>query len=104
MPAQETLVLSAIGPDRPGLVSDVTGLLLAAGANVADSRMVNLRGHFAVLVLAEGSAAQLAAARTTLETEDPKLGLKLRAPRRAWKACRTDCAPTPATSPASCTR
>ncbi|MAE65446.1 MAG: hypothetical protein CMJ18_14340 [Phycisphaeraceae bacterium] len=49
----EPLIITAVGPDRPGLVDELTKLLLDAGSNVADSRMVNLRGQFALLMLAE---------------------------------------------------
>jgi len=47
------LVITAVGPDRPGLVDEVSGYLHQMGANLADSRMVNLRGQFALIVLAE---------------------------------------------------
>ena len=47
------LVITAVGPDRPGLVEQLTGAVFDAGGNVADSRMVNLRGQFALLLLAE---------------------------------------------------
>jgi glycine cleavage system transcriptional repressor len=46
-------ILTAVGDDRPGLVGELTGQLHAAGANILDSRMVNLRGRFAVIVLFE---------------------------------------------------
>jgi glycine cleavage system transcriptional repressor len=49
----QELVITAIGPDRPGLVGKLTEPLYEAAANVADSRMVNLRGQFAVILLAE---------------------------------------------------
>lgn len=49
------LVIAAVGADRPGLVDEVTGYLHEAGANVADSRMVNLRGRFALVVLIEAA-------------------------------------------------
>ena len=56
------LILTALGNDRPGLVGEVTGVLLAAGGNILDTRMVNLRGRFAMLVLLEAAdAAQLSA-------------------------------------------
>jgi len=48
------LVITAVGPDRLGLVDDLTGAVYGAGGNVADSRMVNLRGQFALLLLVEG--------------------------------------------------
>jgi glycine cleavage system transcriptional repressor len=51
----QQLVISAIGPDRPGLVDELTAALERHGANIADSRMINLRGRFAVVMLVESS-------------------------------------------------
>ena len=45
------LALSAIGRDRPGIVAAVTGVLLRHGANLEDSQMTILRGHFAMTLL-----------------------------------------------------
>ena len=50
------LVITAIGPDRPGIVGELTGHLHAAGGNILDSRMVNLRGEFAMMILLECAA------------------------------------------------
>jgi len=47
------LVLSAIGADRPGLVDRLTEALEKYHANVADSRMVNLHGQFAIIMRLE---------------------------------------------------
>src|SRR6185503_12762233 len=47
------LILTAVGPDRPGIVGELTSHLHAAGANLLDSRMVNLRGEFAMMILLE---------------------------------------------------
>jgi glycine cleavage system transcriptional repressor len=49
----QQLVLSALGPDRPGIVDRLTEALRGYSANLADSRMVNLRGQFAIVVLIE---------------------------------------------------
>ncbi len=54
-------ILTAIGEDRPGLVGHLTGLLHDAGANILDSRMVNLRGQFAALLLFDASKGPLPA-------------------------------------------
>ena len=54
------LILNALGPDRPGIVGQFTGHLHAAGANVLDSRMVNLRGQFAMVMLVAGSESAMA--------------------------------------------
>ena len=39
------VILTAVGADRPGLVGELTGYLHGAGANILDTRMVNLRGR-----------------------------------------------------------
>lgn len=71
------LVLTAVGLDRPGLVDDLTGLLRDAGLNVADSRMVNLRGQFALLMLAETQVVDLEALSGRLVAAGRDVGLTL---------------------------
>ncbi len=44
-------VLTLTGPDRIGIVDDVTRLLLDRGGNVETSRMARLGGEFAILML-----------------------------------------------------
>jgi glycine cleavage system transcriptional repressor len=44
-------VLTLTGPDRIGIVDEVTGLLFERGGNVETSRMARLGGEFAVLML-----------------------------------------------------
>src|SRR5262249_809891 len=66
-------ILTAVGDDRPGLVGELTGQLHSAGANILDSRMVNLRGRFAVIVLFE--AADAAAIRQKVPAAAEKVGL-----------------------------
>lgn len=53
------LVITAVGSDRPGLVDAFTGFLHDAGANIADSRMINLRGQFAIMILIEADDEQV---------------------------------------------
>jgi glycine cleavage system transcriptional repressor len=47
----KNFVLTLTGPDRIGIVDEVTGVLLERGGNVEISRMVRLGGEFAVLML-----------------------------------------------------
>src|SRR3954453_12481984 len=54
MSKKSYLVLTAVGPDRPGLVNEISSLVLAAGANLEDSRMAILGGEFALLMLVSG--------------------------------------------------
>lgn len=53
-------VLTLTGPDRIGVVDEVTGLLLRRGGNVETSRMARLGGEFAVLLLVSMPAEQFA--------------------------------------------
>jgi glycine cleavage system transcriptional repressor len=71
----QELVVTAVGPDRPGIASDFTGHVHAAGANLADSRMMNLRGHFALIALVEGSAQALEGLKRRLRESAAQLGL-----------------------------
>ncbi|MEO1134841.1 MAG: ACT domain-containing protein, partial [Cyanobacteria bacterium J06639_1] len=45
-----TFMLSGFGRDRPGMVAQVTKLLLDLGANLEDTSMTRLGGQFAMLV------------------------------------------------------
>ena len=49
-------VLTAIGADRPGLVDEVSRFIFESGGNIEDSRMVNLRGQFAMMLLVGASS------------------------------------------------
>jgi glycine cleavage system transcriptional repressor len=71
------LVLTAVGPDRPGLVSEIAAAIHAAGANLEDSRMAILGGEFALLLLLSGSEAAAAAVEHAAEPLGEKLGLRL---------------------------
>lgn len=53
-------ILSAVGSDRPGLVDEVSRFIFDRGGNIEDSRMVNLRGQFAMMVLVGGEKESLA--------------------------------------------
>jgi glycine cleavage system regulatory protein len=67
-----SVVLTLLGPDRPGLVSAVSACATAAGANWMESRMVQLAGQFAGVVRLEvdgEAAAGLESALRGLEAE-----------------------------------
>jgi glycine cleavage system transcriptional repressor len=44
-------VVSALGPDRPGIVARVTGVLVDHGCNIADSHMGLLSGRFTMMLV-----------------------------------------------------
>lgn len=76
-----SLILTLIGPDRPGMVSAVAARARAAGGNWLESRMAQLAGQFAGVVLLEvdtDAADELEAALRELEEKD---GLKVHVQR-----------------------
>src|SRR3954468_10349289 len=63
---QSHAILTAVGTDRPGLVDEVSQYIFDRGANIEDSRMVNLRGQFAMMVLVGGTADVLSRVQNDL--------------------------------------
>lgn len=51
------LAVTVIGHDRPGIIAEATGLLAGLGANLEDSSMTILRGHFAMVLVASLDAS-----------------------------------------------
>jgi glycine cleavage system transcriptional repressor len=69
--SEHFVVLSALGPDRPGLVADVTSYVTDRGGNVEESRMLILGAEFGILVLVsgpEGTVERIVADLRELET------------------------------------
>ena len=71
---RQYLVLSAIGPDRPGIVEAISKFIFDHGCNLEDSRMAILGGEFAIVMLAAGEEAQI----TALRSDAPAFGEKTR--------------------------
>jgi glycine cleavage system transcriptional repressor len=71
------LIITAVGPDRPGIVGELTAHLHSGGANILDSRMVNLRGEFAMLILLEATESAADSLRRQLPAAGEKIGLRL---------------------------
>jgi glycine cleavage system regulatory protein len=74
MPAhmQSSLVMTIIGPDRPGLVDLVAGLVADHEGNWLESRMSHLGGHFAGILriqVPEARAAALTQALAELQNQ-----------------------------------
>ena len=71
------LALSAIGRDRPGIVAAVSRALLEHEANIEDSQMTILRGHFTMmLVVSLPDGADADAVRADLDAVRDELGLE----------------------------
>ena len=52
---EKLLAVTAIGPDRTGLVRDLSEAITGAGGNIQESRMITLGSEFAVLMLVGGN-------------------------------------------------
>lgn len=80
---RENAVLTITGPDRVGIVEDVTGRLLELDGNVEASRMARLGGEFAMLMLVSipaEKAAELGASIERLASDGYKVTMTMTAP------------------------
>ncbi|VAW67203.1 Glycine cleavage system transcriptional antiactivator GcvR [hydrothermal vent metagenome] len=73
----QSLVITAIGEDRPGIVNELSRTLLDAGLNIEDSRMSVLGGEFAVMLLVSGSSTAINTIEKAAEHLSESLNLKL---------------------------
>jgi glycine cleavage system transcriptional repressor len=73
------LAITVIGPDRTGIIADVAEALAEVGANLADSTMTRLRGHFAMTLICTGPAADAVEEALAPLTADGRLVATVRA-------------------------
>jgi glycine cleavage system transcriptional repressor len=71
------LIIWAVGPDHPGIVGELTAHLHQGGGNILESRMVNLRGQFAMMILLECSADAAVKLASDLPGVGQRMGLSL---------------------------
>ncbi|MCC5874060.1 MAG: glycine cleavage system protein R [Gammaproteobacteria bacterium] len=69
------LVITCVGPDRAGLVGDLTGVIASAGGNILDSRMALLGGEFAIIMLVDVAADGHQPLQASLENHAATAGL-----------------------------
>src|SRR5438094_8309509 len=60
MPEKGHLILTAIGPDRVGLVEKLSEFISRHDCNIEDSKMAAFCGEFALIILITGDGSQLA--------------------------------------------
>ena len=90
------LAFAALGPDRPGLVAEVTEYVTRRGGNVEDSRMAILGAEFGILLLVSGTAEEVAAIERDTKELGGRTGLTLTVRRTRSAAARTSATSTPA--------
>ena len=73
----KSLVISALGNDKPGIVNELSKTILDQGGNISDSRMTVLGGEFAMMLLVTGSQECIDNIISKLEETGDKLNLTL---------------------------
>ena len=66
------LVVTILGPDKRGLVAEVTETIAESNANIVESRMMRLGGEFAMMMLLYLQAEQRDECNQTLESFESK--------------------------------
>jgi glycine cleavage system transcriptional repressor len=77
MGSEQHLVISALGPDRPGLVAEVTEFLTTRGGNIEDSRMAVFGAEFGILILVSATADEIAGMVADTAKLESKTGLSV---------------------------
>ena len=73
------LAITVLGHDRPGIIAETTRALADLGVNIEDSTMTLLRGHFAMVLVTDGSAGSAEVERSLAPlTADGSLSVTVR--------------------------
>jgi glycine cleavage system transcriptional repressor len=64
---ERQLAVTAIGPDRAGLIRDLSKMVTDAAGNILESRMIALGSEFAILMLIAGNWHSIAKIREKLD-------------------------------------
>jgi glycine cleavage system transcriptional repressor len=70
-----------MGKDRPGIVNNISKLIVEHGCNIEDSRMAVLGGEFAAMLLVEGKWNTLAKIENALPELEKSAGLTITSKR-----------------------
>jgi glycine cleavage system transcriptional repressor len=62
------LIINAVGKDRLGIVSDITGMVIDAGGNVGDSQAAKLGPHFSLMMMVSVPTEQLTNLQSRLQS------------------------------------
>ena len=71
------LILTAVGPDRVGLVERIANFIARHGCNIEDSKMAVFCGEFAVIVLIRGESKKLVKIANDYREIEAETGLTL---------------------------
>lgn len=71
------LVISALGQDKPGIVEQLSKVILELGGNIIESRMSILGGEFALMLLISGDTATIEDLQQQLTALEQRLSLTI---------------------------
>ncbi|HEY7680472.1 MAG TPA: ACT domain-containing protein [Terriglobia bacterium] len=82
---KQHLVITAVGPDRVGLVEQISQFLLKEGCNIEDSKMAVFCGEFTIILLVSGEPAALDRVAGSLQSLTAQTGLAFFSKRPATR-------------------
>ena len=82
------LVVTALGPDKPNLVHQLTHSFTHCGGNILDTRMTSLGSEFGIMLLIEGSWGAIAKIEASISSMEEKIGLTINIRRTTPKQPR----------------
>ena len=82
MQKQKHIIISALGSDRPGIVSELSKIITDSNANISESRMIKLGGDFTMMILASAEENNISSliqdlnriSELTIEPHETNLG------------------------------
>lgn len=89
----KSLVISALGNDKSGIVNELSKTILDQGGSISDSRMTVLGGEFAMMLLVSGTQDCIDNILSKLEETGEKLNLTLIAKETQAQESTTDRVP-----------
>jgi len=64
------LIIKGIGPDKPGIVAAISGMVTSNNGNIEESRMIRLGSEFSIIMMVEISEDSLSNLSDDLESID----------------------------------
>lgn len=80
------LVVTAVGNDRPGIVEQLSEIIVQHGGNITESRMSVLGGECAMIILVDGTADAIGRIQQDLSQLESRLELKIVTKRTSPRA------------------
>ena len=90
---KQHIAISAIGPDRVGLVHDLSKVIADCGGSISESRMTALGADFAILMLVTGNWHAVARIETDLKRLAETSGISLQIHRTEQRPVHEDQVP-----------